>query len=109
MKVVNSSNFEESVIKFEGLVLVDFFAPWCGPCQGMLPVLEEISVKLPKNQQIVKINVDDDQELAGKYGIMSIPAFKLFKNGKIIDEAVGAMNKEAVLALFAKHSDTSEK
>ncbi len=104
MQQVTKNDFVQEVKEAKGLVLVDFFAPWCGPCQGMLPLLQELSAELPESQKIVKVNVDDDQELAMEFGVMSIPAFKLFKDGEMVDEAVGAMSKDDVVALMTKHA-----
>jgi thioredoxin 1 len=94
---LTSANFEEEVLKGEGLILVDFWAEWCGPCKMMGPILEELAQELVgKSITIAKCNVDDNNELAQKYEIMSIPAFKVFKGGNIIDEWVGAQPKEAI-------------
>ena len=104
MKTVTTADFDAAVRNAEGVTLVDFFAPWCGPCQGMIPLLEEISGSLPEGHQIVKVNVDDSPELASEFGVMSIPAFKLFKGGEVVEETVGAQSKEAVEALFSRHA-----
>ena len=89
MKVLaQSDNFDE-LIKND-LVLVDFFANWCGPCKMLIPILEELS----KTYNVVKVNVDEFEELARKYGIMSIPALYLFKNGKVIDKKIGYQELE---------------
>lgn len=94
---LNLANFEEEVLKSEGLILVDFWAEWCGPCKMMGPILEELAKEFEgKSIKIAKCNVDDNNELAQKYEIMSIPAFKVFKNGNVIDEWVGAQPKEAL-------------
>lgn len=104
MKTVTTTEFTAAVKETKGLVLVDFYAPWCGPCQGMVPVLEEVSATLPAGQAIVKVDVDESPELAAEFGVMSIPAFKMFKDGVMVEETVGGMAKEAVLELFAKHA-----
>jgi len=84
LKIMNENdNFEELIS--EGLVLVDFFAEWCGPCKMLVPNLEELA----KEYSIVKVNVDEFEELARKYAIMSIPALYLFKNGEVIDKKIG--------------------
>lgn len=91
------ANFEEEVLKGEGIILVDFWAEWCGPCKMMVPILEELAAEFEaKAIKIAKCNVDENNELAQKYEIMSIPAFKVFKGGKVIDEWVGAQPKDAI-------------
>ncbi len=94
--VVNSENFEAEVLNADKPVVVDFYADWCGPCQMMGPILEEIS-KENSNIKICKVNVDNEQALAEKYGIMSIPAFILFNEGKVQKQTVGAMSKSDFL------------
>ena len=101
---LNAANFEAEVLKNPGLVLVDFWAEWCGPCKMMLPILAEVSQVLADKPIIIaKCNVDDNAELTEKYGIMSIPAFKIFKNGAIIDEWVGAQTKENLITKLEKY------
>ncbi len=90
--VVNNANFEAEVLNSDKPVVVDFYADWCGPCKMMGPVLDEISNE-NSNVKICKVNVDNEQSLAEKYGIMSIPAFILFNNGKVEKQTVGSMSK----------------
>ncbi|OPZ78616.1 MAG: Thioredoxin [Alphaproteobacteria bacterium ADurb.Bin438] len=97
MKMVSGKEFEAEVLKSETPVIVDFFAEWCGPCRQMLPILEEVS-KMPECKvKIVKVNIDDAPEIAGKYGVQSIPTFVLVKNGEAVETKVGAMNKSKVI------------
>ncbi len=101
VKQITATDFDAEVLKASGVVLVDFFATWCGPCQGMMPVLDELEGQLPADAKIVKVDVDQAPEIASEYGIMSIPAFKAFKDGKMVSEAVGAQSVEQLLAMLA--------
>lgn len=89
-----TENFDQEVLKSELPVLVDFWATWCGPCKMMAPVVEEIAEELKGKVKVGKVNVDDEGELARKYGILSIPTFMLFKDGEQAKMTVGAMPKE---------------
>ncbi len=102
-KNVTGKEFEAEVIKADGVVLVDFWAPWCGPCQMLGPVLEELSGELEAGAKIVKVNVDEDSEIASQYGVMSIPALKVFKGGEVVDEAVGVKPKEDLKELIERN------
>lgn len=95
---VMKSNFETEVLNSELPVLVDFWAPWCMPCQMMAPVLDELSSEMSGRVKIVKVNTEDgeNQDLAIQYQIQSIPNMKLFKNGKVIGEFIGLRNKESL-------------
>ncbi|MEJ8778615.1 thioredoxin [Pseudogracilibacillus sp. ICA-222130] len=99
---VTDQNFTQETA--EGLVLVDFWAPWCGPCKMIAPVLEELDGELGDKVKIAKLNVDDNQETAGKYGVMSIPTLLLMKNGNVVDQVVGFQPKEALAELVNKHA-----
>jgi thioredoxin 1 len=85
------------------LVLVDFWAPWCGPCKMIAPVLEELDSELGDKVKIVKLDVDENQETAGKYGVMSIPTLLLLKDGEVVDKVVGFQPKEALAGVLQKH------
>lgn len=98
---VTDQNFADKIA--EGLVLVDFWAPWCGPCKMIAPVLEEIDGEMSDKVKIVKLNVDENQETAGKYGIMSIPTLLLMKDGNIVDQVIGFQPKDALVSVINKH------
>lgn len=96
-------NFQDEVISSSMLVLVDFWAPWCGPCQMIGPVIEELATEYEGKVKIGKINVDENQKVPQEMGIMGIPAMKFFKGGKQVDEITGAHPKEAIKAKIEEH------
>ena len=100
MKIVNEKEFNELYGK--GLVLVDFFATWCGPCKMLTPVLEEVSEEMKDDVTIVKVDVDQESNLAGKFGVMSIPTLILFKDGEIINKTLGFQPKPAIKEFIKK-------
>ncbi|CEI83937.1 thioredoxin [Oceanobacillus oncorhynchi subsp. incaldanensis] len=102
IKHVTDQNFTDETSK--GLVLADFWAPWCGPCKMIAPVLEEIDGEMEEKVQIVKLDVDENQETAGKFGVMSIPTLLLFKDGEVVDQVIGFQPKEALTDLINKHA-----
>ncbi|WP_264738713.1 thioredoxin [Cytobacillus firmus] len=87
-----------------GLVLADFWAPWCGPCKMIAPVLEELDSEMGDKVKIVKIDVDENQETAGKFGVMSIPTLIVLKDGEVVDKVVGFQPKDALAELLTKHA-----
>ena len=99
VKHVTTADFEEVVIKAEGKVLVDFFATWCGPCSMMAPVLEQVSDITP-DVKIVKVDIDENPELAERYKVMSIPTFMVFEHGTVVKKTVGAISKSELLELI---------
>lgn len=100
--ISSKENFNEKVLNKKGLVLVDFFATWCGPCMMIAPIIDEISQEYKDQVSVVKVNVDDNQELAIKYGIMSIPTLALFKDGELQNMLVGLRSKEEIINMFSK-------
>ena len=96
---INNNNFQSEVINSDKPVILDFLASWCGPCRMVGPILEEISEERP-DIKVGKINVDEESELASKFRIMSIPTMVVIKDGKVVNQAVGARPKEAILALL---------
>ena len=96
---INCNNFQGEVLNSDRPVLLDFWAPWCGPCRMVGPVLDEIAAERA-DIKIGKINVDEQPELAGQFGIMSIPTLVVMKNGKVVNQALGARPKDQILALL---------
>jgi len=96
---INSNNFQSEVMNSEKKVLLDFWAPWCGPCRMVVPMVEEIAKERP-DIKVGKINVDENPELATWFGIMSIPTLVVMENGKIVNQAMGARPKNAILAML---------
>ena len=97
MEVLNitSNNFEEEVLKSDTTVLVDFYADWCGPCKMLSPIIDSVAEE-NKNIKVVKVNVDDAQDLAIKYQVMSIPTVVIIKNGQEVNRSVGLVNKSKI-------------
>jgi thioredoxin 1 len=95
----NDANFDELVLNSDVPVLVDFYAGWCGPCKMIAPVLEELAQE-PTGARIVKVNVDENPQLASRYGISSIPSLLVFKDGEVVDQQVGLANKEQLRSMI---------
>lgn len=96
---VNKSNFNQEVINSDKPVLLDFWAPWCGPCRMVSPLVEEIARERP-DIKVVKVNVDEEQELAAQFRVMSIPTLIVMKDGKITNQALGARPKDQILSML---------
>ena len=98
---LTSENFEAEVLRADRLVIVDFWASWCTPCRMLAPILEEIAAEHP-DLKVYKINVDEAQDIAEKYGVMSLPILIFFENGEAVDESIGLVSKEQIISLLPK-------
>ena len=101
---LSDENFKEKVLDKKGLVVVDFFATWCGPCRMLGPVLEEVQEEMKDKITILKLDVDEGENTAKQYGIMSVPSMVVFKDGEEIDRLVGFKSKDALVEYFSKLS-----
>ena len=96
---VNKDNFQKEVVESDRTVLIDFWAAWCGPCRMVSPIVDEIAQEHPEIK-VCKINVDEENELASQFGVMSIPSLFVVKDGKVVNQSVGALPKNQILALL---------
>ncbi len=99
---ITSANFDSTVLQASGIVVIDFWAPWCGPCKVMSPIVDELASELD-SVTVAKVNVDEEQELARQYNILSIPTFLVFKSGQVVEQFSGSMSKDALKERIEKH------
>ncbi|HUY41304.1 MAG TPA: thioredoxin [Candidatus Dormibacteraeota bacterium] len=100
---VTQASFESEVLKNGEPVLVDFWAPWCGPCRMLSPVVEKVSQKFAGKAKFVKVNTDENPSVTGHYGVSGIPCLILFKGGQVVDRIVGYVPENAIVSMLAKH------
>ena len=103
-EIKSTQQFSDEVLNSSKPVFVDFWAEWCGPCRAVSPAVEAVSKEYESKVDFVKVNVDDNNELAQKYSVFSIPTLAIFKDGKVIAQAVGAASKDAIKAYIDKHT-----
>ena len=99
---VTDSNFETEVLKCDLPVLVDFWAPWCGPCRALGPVIEELADEYTGQVKVLKMNVDENPASPGKYGLSALPTLILFKDGEVLDQVTGAVSKSSIKEMISK-------
>lgn len=97
---INSKNFEQEVAKSEMPVLLDFWAPWCGPCKMVSPIIDEVAKEVEGKAKVGKINIDEESELASAFGVMSIPTLIVIENGKLKTQAVGVRSKQEIIDML---------
>lgn len=100
---LTKDNFEQEVLNYDGVIMVDFWAPWCGPCMAVGPIIDELANEYDGKAKVAKINIDDQGEFAAQYRVMSIPTIMLFKKGEVVERVVGARTKKEFAALIDKH------
>ena len=98
---ISAAEFESKVLGASEPVLVDFFATWCGPCRMMAPTIDEVSQEMAGKASVYKLDIEEAPQIAQRLGIMSVPTFMVFKDGKVASQTIGAQPKENILALFA--------
>lgn len=102
INIEGADSFDTEVVNAQRPVLVDFWAPWCGPCKQVSPVVEEVADEMADSIGVAKVNVDDHQEIASRFSIRAIPTLLLFKGGEVVDQQVGAVNKEQLVSFIRK-------
>ncbi|MCX5860244.1 MAG: thioredoxin [Proteobacteria bacterium] len=102
-KEINKANFDPEVLKSSEPVLLDFWAPWCGPCRRMAPILDEIEKDLTGKVKVGKLNVDENPELANQFQVMSIPTLIVFKGGQVVEKIIGLTAKPELMQILQKH------
>lgn len=100
---INTQNFDKEVLSQQGVVVVDFFANWCGPCRKLAPILEEIDTELSQKVKFAKINTDENIEMAKQYQVSGLPTLMIFKNGEAVERLVGLMPKSSIITNIEKH------
>jgi len=104
IRQLQESDFDDAMRAAEGPVLVDFWAPWCGPCNLLAPTLDEVASEVKGRATVAKVNVDDNGDLAARFGIRSIPTLVLFRDGRVVEQAVGVKSRDELLRMIERHA-----
>lgn len=102
---VTDTNFEEEIEKYAGLAVVDFWATWCGPCRMIAPILDQLATEYSGKAKVAKLDVDTNQQTAMRFGVRSIPTVLFFKDGKLVDQVIGAVPKAKLESKFKEHAN----
>ncbi len=102
---VTDTNFEEEIEKYAGLAVVDFWATWCGPCRMIAPILDQLATEYSGKAKVAKLDVDTNQQTAMRFGVRSIPTVLFFKDGKLVDQVIGAVPKSKLESKFKEHAN----
>jgi thioredoxin 1 len=105
VRVVNSGNFDEEVLHAEQPVLVDFWAEWCPPCRRLAPTIDALAAEYAGRMKVAKLDVDESPDLAGRYGVRSIPTLLVFRGGSVVEQRIGALPKDDLARLLDGHAD----
>lgn len=103
--ILNDDNFDEEIKSIRGPILVDFWANWCAPCKTISPWLDDLADEFAGRAHVAKVDVDENGDLVNRFGIMSVPTLVVFKDGKIVDQTIGAAPKDRIRTLIAKHAE----
>jgi len=101
--ILTKDNFEQEVLNSDNVVMVDFWAPWCGPCRAVGPIIDELAEEYDGKAKVAKLNVDDEGEVTEKFRIMNIPTIMVFKNGEVVEKLIGARSKSELASAIDKH------